>query len=863
MRRLKWKPEPLLVRFALIALALSIVPVAVLGYLADQHAEESFRNEYAIHLGSLSRERKETLRLILAEQERALKGLVQNASLLSVAKTLDRLSLPAAQSSLATIQQRTSFIGLLLTDSRQTRQVTSGVFENTLSSEWTADIARAFKGAFVRIEVGKDGNPMFILGAPLAAVNGATSPGVLLAWGDPRRIDELFGGRTAIGRTGESFIADRHGRSLTMVRYGHEGHPEGGVTQITAHAMQNCLQGENSDFILEPDYVKVLTVMSYRNLPEIGGGCLMVHVRADEALSVTRAFRLQIFILVGLVMAAVFPAALYTGAKVFHLAKHKQANEMRLATIVDSAGDAILSTTLDGVILSWNPGAERLFGYRAEEMLGQNVRRLIPPDRVAEEQELIERIARGERVAPFESIRIHKGGTGVTVSLTISLLTDESGRAMGTSSIIHDITARKRVEQQLRIAKDQAEQVARDKAGILAVVEAFFIGVNQEGLVTEWAGQAEKLFGISLRDALDRSFKELPIRWNWDEVLGAMRQAGDSLKVVRLDKLRVMLREEKEAFLKMTVSPVCDDRGIGYIIMGEDVTDRLVLEHELAQAQKLESIGQLAAGIAHEINTPTQFIGDNVRFLSDSFGDIHAALKRYREVLAAAKSGHWPPGLIETCDTEAQQADLDYLSEEIPKAIAQSAEGIERVAKIVRAMKEFAHPGSDEKIGVDLTKAIESTVTVTQNEWKYVADLAMDLDSALPLVPCLLGQFNQVILNMIINAAHAIAEKVKNSGCKGIITITSCRNGDFAEIRIADNGAGIPEAIRGKIFDPFFTTKEVGQGTGQGLAIARSVVVDKHQGMITVESQVGKGTTFIIRLPLSVPANSETMERAA
>jgi signal transduction histidine kinase len=206
---------------------------------------------------------------------------------------------------------------------------------------------------------------------------------------------------------------------------------------------------------------------------------------------------------------------------------------------------------------------------------------------------------------------------------------------------------------------------------------------------------------------------------------------------------------------------------------------------------------------------------------------------------------------------------LEYLLAEIPKAISQSADGIDRVATIVRAMKEFAHPGSAEKAAVNLNKAIESTVTVARNEWKYVADLHTTLDPTLPPVPCLVGEFNQVVLNMIVNATHAIADAVKGTGGKGTITIGTRRAGDFVEVCIADTGMGIPESIRHRIFDPFFTTKEVGKGTGQGLAIARSVVVDKHGGTIAVESQVGTGTTFIIRLPLTAQGERGALKEAA
>jgi signal transduction histidine kinase len=166
-------------------------------------------------------------------------------------------------------------------------------------------------------------------------------------------------------------------------------------------------------------------------------------------------------------------------------------------------------------------------------------------------------------------------------------------------------------------------------------------------------------------------------------------------------------------------------------------------------------------------------------------------------------------------------------------------------------MKDFSHPGAGEKTPVDINKAIESTITVTHNEWKYVAELEAHLDKDLPLVPCLPGDFNQVILNIIINAAHAIGNVIdENADRKGTISVSTGRNNGWAEVRIQDTGSGIPEAYQPRIFDPFFTTKEVGRGTGQGLAISRSVIVDKHGGSLNFETTEGKGTTFIIRLPL-------------
>ena len=281
---------------------------------------------------------------------------------------------------------------------------------------------------------------------------------------------------------------------------------------------------------------------------------------------------------------------------------------------------------------------------------------------------------------------------------------------------------------------------------------------------------------------------------------------------------------------------------------------------QLLEGQKLESIGKLAAGIAHEINTPAQYVGDNMEFLEQSFGELVDLLKKYRALQAAAEAGDISPELVSEVSEAAGAADIEFLEEEIPRALLQSREGIGRVTEIVGAMKDFSHPGSAEKQPIDLNRAIESTVTVARNEWKYVAELETDFDADLPPVPCLAGELNQVVLNIVVNAAQALAEaQPEGSGEKGRIRIrTGLEGDDWAGIEISDNGPGMPEEIRRKIFDPFFTTKEVGKGTGQGLAIARSVVVDKHNGAIEVESEPGQGAIFRIRLPLRPQQQGES-----
>jgi signal transduction histidine kinase len=289
----------------------------------------------------------------------------------------------------------------------------------------------------------------------------------------------------------------------------------------------------------------------------------------------------------------------------------------------------------------------------------------------------------------------------------------------------------------------------------------------------------------------------------------------------------------------------------------EEVTARtaelMAAEVELRHAQKLESVGRLASGIAHEINTPIQFIGDNTRFLQGAFTELTALLAKYRAVVGAAAPGAVSPGLIEEVRQAEVAADVDFLVQETPKGLEQTMEGVERVATIVRAMKDFAHVDRKEKSATDVNRALLSTLTVARTELKYVSNVETEFGD-LPLLVCNASDLNQVFLNLLVNAAHAIGDVVKGTGQKGLIRVRTSVEQGAVVISITDTGCGIPEDIRDKVFDPFFTTKEIGRGTGQGLAIARAVVVEKHGGTLTFDSKVGKGTTFSIRLPLGEEA---------
>ncbi len=272
--------------------------------------------------------------------------------------------------------------------------------------------------------------------------------------------------------------------------------------------------------------------------------------------------------------------------------------------------------------------------------------------------------------------------------------------------------------------------------------------------------------------------------------------------------------------------------------------ERAAIEQELRLGQKLEAVGRLAAGIAHEINTPTQFVGDTIRFLREAFGDV---LAMHDEVRAALDEAGAAPELLERVRAAEEAADLEYLRERLPAGVDRAEEGVRRIAAIVGAMREFAHTTA-EKLPQDLNAAVRATLVVATGEYKAVADVETDLGD-LPLVAYNGGEIKQVLLNLIVNAAQAIADG--SPGERGAIRVRTRGDATHVLISVADTGCGIPARIADRVFDPFFTTREVGRGTGQGLAIARRLVVERHGGSLTFETAPGEGTTFHVRLPVA------------
>jgi len=392
------------------------------------------------------------------------------------------------------------------------------------------------------------------------------------------------------------------------------------------------------------------------------------------------------------------------------------------------------------------------------------------------------------------------------------------------------VSARQRAQVRLEIFAAAVEH-AGDAIAIL----------DADGCITYVNPQYERHTGFSRAEVLgkapsrgqssDRTYAQL-----WEQVRAGRIWSG---------RLQTTRRDGAICYEEVTVAPIKDGTGqmASFIAVMHDVTERIRLEEQLTQAHRLEAVGQLAAGVAHEINTPTQYVGGNIRFLRDAFTSVTTLLGDIARLVRGAAGGAVPAA--DLARTLAA-ADVDYLQAEVPVAIRQSLEGVERVGEIVKSMRELTHPARDTAL-TDLNRVVESAVRVSGSEWQGVASVSTELDPALPPVPCLAGGINQVIVNMLVNAAHAI--QVRGPGYPGAIVVATRQVQDTAEIRITDNGTGMPEEVRARVFDPFFTTKEVGQGTGQGLAIAHAVV-KKHQGSITVESEPGRGTTFTIRLPL-------------
>ncbi len=538
------------------------------------------------------------------------------------------------------------------------------------------------------------------------------------------------------------------------------------------------------------------------------------------------------------------------------LAKDKYLQENKeKKQLMESIPSILIGVSKEDKVIQWNLAAEATLGIRAMDVMGipftqcgiswdwSKLEKGILSCKMHKSQVRLDNLS-------FTKPDGSEGFLGITLAPMASDNTEDTDK-IGFIFIAADITALKQARSDLHQSEMRHRILFESSQDAILTLEPpswRFTSCNQATL---------KLFNVADKKAFTSLYP-------W-EISPELQPDGTTSKAFAMEHINRAMecgsiffeymhkKYNEDVFFPATILLTRMELPGKVLLQGtvRDISEQKSLEVQLMQARKLEAVGQLAAGIAHEINTPIQYVGDNNQFMSDAFEELLEILERYQRLEKHVKSGMNCTELLQDISDAVEQADMDYLKEEIPKAMEQTLEGVNRISEIVRSMKEFSHPGVKEKVAVDINRAIENTLTVSRNEWKYMAEIETDLAPSLPLIPCLPGELNQVFLNIIINAAHAIGDVVNgNSTEKGRIGISTRIQGEYLEIRISDTGPGIPEEIRSRIFDPFFTTKEVGKGTGQGLAISRSIIVEKHHGILNFETAPQKGSTFIIHLPI-------------
>ncbi len=427
----------------------------------------------------------------------------------------------------------------------------------------------------------------------------------------------------------------------------------------------------------------------------------------------------------------------------------------------------------------------------------------------------------------------------------------------GILLFFHDVSGRKAAEQGLRRANQDIEQ-------LLSSIGSILISLDGDDTVTRWNRAAAGMLGLDAHQAVGARFVDLDVGWDWGPVMDAVAGCRRTGLPVRVDEVRLRA-DAGERFLGLTANPVPVGEGQfpGVLILGRDITQIKVREAMATHETKMQSIGRLAAGIAHEINTPVQYVSYNAGFLEGAFTDLLRLVETYRDAFGTlrrdVREGQTllHPNILDEVEQAEREADLAYLAAEVPAAVANSRKGLRQVADIVRAMRQFSHPGGGGKILFDLNAALQDAILVSRNAWKDMAEMVLDLDPELPAVRGLPQEMGQVFLNLILNAAQAIEEmRGDRSGKIGTITVRTRREDAFVTVSVADTGPGIPEEIRSRIFDPFFTTKEVGRGTGQGLALVYAIV-ERHGGEVYFETASGRGTVFTVKLPLDHQGEKE------
>ncbi|NDY55279.1 PAS domain-containing protein [Desulfovibrio sulfodismutans] len=535
---------------------------------------------------------------------------------------------------------------------------------------------------------------------------------------------------------------------------------------------------------------------------------------------------------------------------------HADGLDASLARVFDVVPDGLCILSSDMVVLRMN---RAMAGWFADvgDPVGRSCREVLSAKGCSCEECPADMVLSGRACRMKElAVPLSGGGTRYLELSATRLPGVDDGRG-GVLLFARDVSVRKAAERELRQANQDIEL-------LLSSIGSIMISLDGEGAVTRWNRAAAEMLGLSGRQALGGLLFDLDIGWDWEPVREAIEACRRTGEAVRVDEIRLRTAG-RERFLGLTANPVPspDGQSRGVLILGRDITGIKVREAMASHEIKMQSIGRLAAGIAHEINTPIQYVSYNAGFLEGAFADLLRLVEAYRQAFATlSQAGEGrgdclPPELRQTVEAAECEADLDYLSTEIPAAVANSRKGIRQVADIVRAMRQFSHPGGGEKTFFDINAAVKDALLVSRNEWKDTASLVLELDPELPPVCGLPQEIGQVFLNLILNAAQAMEEaRGDKTGILGSITARTARQGPFVTVSLADTGPGIPAEVRGRVFDPFFTTKAVGKGTGQGLSLAYAVV-ERHGGDIFFETTPGQGTVFTVRLPIDGPQGKD------
>lgn len=528
----------------------------------------------------------------------------------------------------------------------------------------------------------------------------------------------------------------------------------------------------------------------------------------------------------------------------------KSFNQFMMA-LIDTIRSPIFYKNLSGEYMGCNRAfGEIILGVAREEITGKKVLEfsdIITPEAAEKDNSQDIELIRNPGAVEYEETILCASGEYRQFHISRSTFPGPDGKIAGTVGVMVDITERVKSERELRRINEEMNLLINSLPSII-------IGVSVKDRITHFNPFAEKIFGIKKSDILGRAFHESSIKWDWDIIYESISQCILDEKTIWVNDLHFIKNDGKKGVLGLTINPLQRENLIleGFIIIGKDLTEQRILEAQLLQSNKLEALGQLAAGVAHEINSPLQYVGDNLRFLNKTMVGLLNLLDIYQRGFEISGDKNEFNKIRINAEEQSGAINLPFLIEEVPKALDQTLEGVNRISVIVQSMKAFSHPGSGTMILTDINRAIENTINVSRNEWKYHCDLNFIPDSEIPMIPCLESEFNQVILNLIVNAADAIKDSGRNSAEeKGLITIETSLDENYIKISIKDNGPGIPEEIQNRVFDPFFTTKEVGKGTGQGLPISHTIIVEKHKGLFYFETEPGKGTSFIIKLPVN------------